>query len=64
MDSLLKYWIEQMELYNLRYKHAESNAIAKSILGYLQTISFDEDTIEEEYILLRMEDIRKFINTE
>ena len=64
MDSLLKYWIDQMEMYNLRYKYAESNAIAKSILDYLQTISFEEDTIEDEYLALRMEDIRRFVNTE
>lgn len=64
MDSLLKYWIEQMELYNLRYKHAESNAIAKSILNFLQTISFEEDTFEDEYLALRIEDIRKFVNPE
>ena len=64
MDSLLKYWIEQMELYNLRYKHAESNAIAKSILNFLQTISFEEDTFEDEYLALRIEEIRKFVNPE
>lgn len=64
LDSLLKYWIEQMELYNLRFKHAESNAIAKSILNYLQTISLEEETFEYDYLALRIEEIRKFVNSE
>jgi hypothetical protein len=64
MDSLLKYWIEQMERYNLRYKHAESNAIAKSILSYLQTLTLDEGTIESEYLVLRIEDIKQFVQSE
>ena len=63
MDSLLKYWIEQMERYNLRYKHAESNAIAKSILSYLQTLTLDEGTIESEYLVLRIEDIKQFVQS-
>ena len=62
MDSLLKYWIEQMELYILRYKQAESNAIAKSILSYLQTISFEEKTFEYDYLALRIEETRRFVN--
>lgn len=57
-------WIEQMERYNLRYKHAESNAIAKSILSYLQTLTLDEGTIESEYLVLRIEDIKQFVQSE
>lgn len=64
MDSLLKYWIEQMEAYILRYKHAESNAIAKSILAYLQTISFEENSFESEYLAVRIEDISRFVQSD
>lgn len=64
LDSLLKYWIEQMEKYNLRYKHAESDAIAKSMLIYLQTISFQKDTFEDEYLALRIEEITRFLQSE
>lgn len=64
MDSLLKYWIEQMERYNLRYKHAESNVIAKSILSYLQTLSFDEGTFENEYLSLRIDEISRFVHSD
>lgn len=64
LDSLLKYWIEQMEKYNLRYKHAESDAVAKSMLTYLQTLSFTKGTYEDEYLALRIEEINSFIQSE
>lgn len=63
LDSLLKYWIEQMERYNLRYKHAESNAIAKSMLTYLQTISFNKGSFEDEYLTMRIEEISQFVSS-
>ena len=63
LDSLLKYWIEQMEWYNLRYKHAESDAVAKSILTYLQTISFQKNTFEGEYLAMRIEEITRFVQS-
>lgn len=61
LDSLLKYWIDQMDTYNLRYKHAESDAIAKSILAYLQTISFEKGSFEDEYLTLRIEEISRYV---
>ncbi len=61
LDSLLKYWIEQMEKYNLRYNRAESDAIAKSMLTYLQTIPFDKGSFEDEYLALRIEEINRFV---
>lgn len=64
LDSLLKYWIEQMERYNLRYKHAESDAIAKSMLTYLQTISFKKGSFEDEYLAMRIEEISRFVQSE
>lgn len=64
LDSLLKYWIEQMEKYNLRYKHAESDAVAKSMLTYLQTISIQKDTFEGEYLAMRIEEISRFVQSE
>lgn len=64
LDSLLKYWIEQMEKYNLRYKHAESDAVAKSMLTYLQTISLQKGTFEGEYLAMRIEEISRFIQSE
>lgn len=61
LDLLLKFWIERMEKYNLRYKHAESNAIAKAMLSYLRTISIEVDTFEGEYLALRIEEIGRFV---
>ena len=63
LDSLLKYWIEQMEKYNLRYMHAESDAIAKSMLTYLRTISFERGSFEDEFLALRIEEIGRFVMT-
>lgn len=63
LDSSLKYWIEQMERYNLRYQHAESDAIAKSMLKYLQTISFNKGSFEDEYLSLRINDIYRFVSS-
>ena len=64
LDSLLKYWIEQMDKYNLRYKHAESDAVARSMLTYLQTISFQKGTFEGEYLAMRIEEITRFVQSE
>ena len=61
LDIILKYWIERMELYNLRYKLAESNEIAKVILTYLQSIRVVNSSFEAEFLALRMEDISYFI---
>ena len=63
LDPLLKYWIEQMEKYNLRYKHAESDAIAKSMLTYLRTISFERGSFEDEFLALRIEEIGRFVSS-
>ena len=63
LDSLLKYWIEKMDTYILRYKHAESHAIAQSMLAFLQTLSFDKGTFEDEYLTLRIEEIGRFVMT-
>lgn len=60
VDRLLTYWLEQMAQYNLRYKHAESNAIAEVILAYLRSLSFEEGTIEADYLSLRIEDIGRY----
>lgn len=64
LDSLLKYWIEQMDKYNLRYKHAESNAIARSMLDYLKAISFLKGTFEDEYLAIRIEEISRFVRSD
>lgn len=64
LDSLLKYWIEQMDKYNLRYKRAESNAIAKALLTYMQTLSFKKGSFEDEYLALRIEEIGRFVQSE
>lgn len=64
LDSLLKYWIEQMDKYNLRYKRAESNAIAKALLAYMQTLSFTKGSFEDEYLALRIEEIGRFVQSE
>lgn len=61
LDSLLQYWIEQMERYNLRYKHAESDAVARAMLAYLQTISINNDSLEGEYLAIRIEEISRFV---
>lgn len=62
LDILLKYWIEQMEKYNLRYKHAESNAIACVILSFLQSLVLPVGSFEEEYLAFRKEEIGKFVH--
>ena len=61
LDGLVKYWLEQMSTYNLRYKHAESDAIARVILAFLRSLSFDEGTIEAEFLSLRIEDVEHYI---
>ena len=61
LDVLLRFWIEKMELYNLRYKHVESNEIAQVILAYLQSIKVTEGSFEEEFLALRKEDISHFL---
>jgi hypothetical protein len=60
LDILLKYWIDQMHQYNLKYKHAESDAIARKIVDALQTLDI-KDSFEKEYIVLRIDDIKSFI---
>jgi hypothetical protein len=61
LDGLVKYWLEQMATYNLRYKHAESDAIAGVILAFLRSLSFEEGTIEAEFLSLRIEDVEHYI---
>ena len=60
LDVLLKYWIEQMHQYNLKYKYAESDAVAKVIVDALQTFDI-KDSFEKEYIVLRIDEIKSFI---
>ena len=60
LDIFLKYWIEQMHQYNLKYKHAESDAIARAIVDTLQTLDI-KDSFEKEYLILRIDDIKSFI---
>lgn len=63
LDSLVKYWIDQMEKYNLSYKHAESDAVAKSMLTVLQTLSFNKDSFEDKYLAMRIEEIGRFVQS-
>lgn len=63
LDLLLQYWIEQMGRYNLRYKHAESNAVARAMLAYLRTISLNKDSLESEYLAIRIGEISRFVFT-
>lgn len=63
LDSLLKYWIEQMERYNLRYKHAESDAVARAMLVYLRSISFKQGTFDSDYLAIRIEEISRFLQS-
>lgn len=60
LDILLKYWIEQMHQYNLRYKHAESDAVARIIVDTLQRLDI-KDSFEKEYIVIRIDEIKSFI---
>lgn len=61
MDVLVKYWIDQMEQYKLRYKYAESKAIAEVVLSVLKTIKSEPNSFEYEYIKLRIEDVTRFL---
>lgn len=60
LDVLLKYWIEKMHQYKLRYKHAESDAVARVIVEALQALDI-EDSFEKEYLILRIDEIKSFI---
>lgn len=60
LDNYLKYWIDLMHQYNLKYKFAESNAVAKVIVDALQTLDI-QDSFEKEYLTLRIKDIDYFI---
>ena len=61
MDVLVKYWIDQMEQYKLRYKYAESKAIAEVVLSVLKTIKSEPSSFEDEYIKLRIDDVTRFL---
>jgi hypothetical protein len=61
ISGLVKYWVDQMQLYNLRYKQAESNAIASVILSFLQSLSFPQGSIESDYLALIIEDVKPFV---
>lgn len=63
LDSLVQYWINQMMIYGLRYKHAESNAIAEVIFDFLQSLSPCPGSIEEDYIALLKEEVGSFLLT-
>ena len=61
LDVLLKYWLEQMHQYNLRYKHAESDALARVIVDALQVFEI-KDSFEKEYLALRIDEFKSFIH--
>lgn len=61
LDMRVGYWIERMEQYKLCYKHAESNSIANTILGFIQGIILNHESFEEKYLLLRIEEIKTFL---
>lgn len=60
LDGLVKYWLDQMAAYNLRYKHAESNAIAEVILAFLRSLSFDKSTTDAVYLSLLIEEVERY----
>lgn len=60
--ALVEYWITQMEQYNLRYKQAESNAIAEVILRFMETLTFANDSFEYEYLSVLKDDVCTFVN--
>lgn len=60
LEIFLKYWIEQMHQYNLRYKYAESDVVAKVIVDALQALNI-QDSFEKEYLVLRIDEIKSFI---
>lgn len=62
MDVLVKYWIDQMVQYNLRYKYAESKAIAEVVLKILASIETEPHSFEGQFINLRIEDITSILN--
>lgn len=61
VDALVKYWTEQMTKYILRYKHAESDAIAREILSFLHHLSFEEGSTEADYLSLLIEEVEQYI---
>ncbi len=63
LDKMVKYWIDAMNVYNLKYKHSESNAVAEVILGFLESLIPLKDKFEEEYIVLLIEDVKNFLST-
>lgn len=61
IEVWVRYWMEQMEGYNLRYKCAEADAIAKVILKCLHTLTCAQGSSEKEYFSLLSDDVKKFI---
>ena len=58
---LVEYWIGQMEQYNLRYKQAESCAVAVVIMRFLETMTFAKESFEYEYLSLLKDYVSMFI---
>lgn len=59
--SEIHYWTEKMLLYNLRYKHQESSAIAQAIYDFLNSIQMDDNDDDNTYLSLLLEDVKLFI---
>lgn len=60
-DCLVKFWMEQMDKYVQRYMHAENKAIASVLLSFLESLSCPDNTIEKDFVELRIEDVKRYI---
>lgn len=61
MDGLVKYWLDQMTQYRLRFKHAECRAIAEAILRVLESIETEPGSFEDMFLPLRIEEVKRFL---
>ena len=60
LDGLIEYWLGRMRQYNLHYKKAESDAVARKIVDVLNTIFPTGRAFEDEYIPLRIKEVELF----
>lgn len=59
-DIQVKYWMEMMDKYEQRYMRAENDLIASVLISFLESLSFPAGSIEDEFIKLRIDDIKRY----
>lgn len=60
-DRVIKYWLDKMAEYHSHYMLEENDAIARVLLNFLQSLSPDAGSFEDEYVNLRKEDVGMYL---